>query len=168
MLQGRVVTDATGIEQLNNLAKERSVTLMGVKAAGKIVQRAAKSGAPRVSGALKTSIGMKAKKGRKGSTGSFAVIGARKQTVKMVKRPGRHKLQKAVPAFYAHLVEKGTRPHSIGKARHPGTKPQPFLKPALDSTQAEASAAALQAMGEEVQKQIAKESAKILANLGGR
>ncbi|WP_020475256.1 HK97-gp10 family putative phage morphogenesis protein [Zavarzinella formosa] len=54
------------------------------------------------------------------------------------------------PVFYAHLVEQGTRPHTLGggseltrlKAKkrkrvqhgtmHPGTKPQPFLRPALE------------------------------------
>jgi HK97 gp10 family phage protein len=53
------------------------------------------------------------------------------------------------PIKYAHLVEFGTRPHAIAKGdrlarkgrkgkkvqlggRHPGTKPHPFLRPAMD------------------------------------
>lgn len=55
---------------------------------------------------------------------------------------------------YAHLVEFGTAPHAVGKGSrlksrgkqhanqhglmHPGTKPQPFLRPAFDSKKFEA------------------------------
>lgn len=38
-------------------------------------------------------------------------------------------------APHAHLVELGTRPHKIKrKVRHPGAKPHPFLRPAIDET----------------------------------
>lgn len=43
-----------------------------------------------------------------------------------------------VPAWYAHLVEFGTKPHVVGKTRdgapiyHPGSKAQPFLRPARE------------------------------------
>ena len=44
--------------------------------------------------------------------------------------------------FYSHLVEFGTAPHINGGifagSKHPGTRPQPFMRPAWDSTQAEA------------------------------
>jgi HK97 gp10 family phage protein len=40
--------------------------------------------------------------------------------------------------FYAHMIEFGTKPHSItkggkGEKNHPGTSPKPFMRPALDS-----------------------------------
>jgi HK97 gp10 family phage protein len=52
-------------------------------------------------------------------------------------------------AYYAHMVEFGTRPHKIGKVgrmlwingrwvyapvNHPGSRPRPFMRPAADST----------------------------------
>ncbi len=36
------------------------------------------------------------------------------------------------PAKIAHLVELGTAPHAIGEGEHPGTEPQPFMRPAVD------------------------------------
>lgn len=177
MINGRVVTDVSGIAALESLTNQRGVTLKGAQAAGRIVARAAKSGAKRVSGALKSAIGMRAAKGTEGETISYAVIGARKKVVKMVTRPGRRKPTKAVPAFYAHLVESGTKPHAVGKGskvggknhkagaqsggKHPGTAAQPFLAPALASSRDAAADACLQAMGAEIEKQIAAQSSKI-------
>lgn len=55
----------------------------------------------------------------------------------------------SVNAYYAHMVEFGTRPHKIGKVgrmlwingrwvyapvNHPGSRPRPFMRPAADST----------------------------------
>lgn len=183
MIAGAVITNTSGITDLITLTKTRDVTLKGAKAAGRIVSKAAKSKAPKVSGALKAAIGVKAAKGTQGQTASYAVIGARKKVVKMVTRPGRRKPMKAVAAFYLHLVEKGTQPHQVGKGskigrkgketvgkggKHPGTKPRPFLGPAFEATKSEASDAALKAMAEEIQKQIAKASAKIHGQLGGK
>jgi HK97 gp10 family phage protein len=45
----------------------------------------------------------------------------------------------ASEGFYAHMLEFGTAPHVVGGrapgARHPGTAPRPFLRPAFDETQ---------------------------------
>lgn len=38
------------------------------------------------------------------------------------------------PTKTAHLVEFGTRPHSIGEIKHPGTKAFPFMREAFDET----------------------------------
>lgn len=81
-----------------------------------------------------------------------------------------------MPAFYAHLVEGGTKPHAVGKGsklgrkgkadvgqtgkKHPGAKAQPFLKPAFESTKAEAAGAALAVMGEGISREIARVAAK--------
>ena len=58
--------------------------------------------------------------------------------------------------FYAHMVEFGTRPHSIskggrGEANHPGVPPRPFMRPAID---AEAQSAVV-AAGEYIKKRLA-------------
>ena len=58
-----------------------------------------------------------------------------------------------VPANVLHLLELGTRPHTVGHGSsirksvqhgggHPGARPQPSLKPAVESKQAEAVAIA--------------------------
>lgn len=181
VLKAEFDLDLSGLDGLKKASQQRAVTLKGIKAAAKLVQQAAKAGAPKRkgSGTLRRSIGTLAKKGSKGKTLAFAVIGPRQKVRKEgVKTPYGGTVT-AVPAYYAHLVEKGTRGHSIragsklarrtqsakGQAvvRHPGAKPNPFLKPAYESTRAAAGAAAERAMGEEIQKIIAKESAKLLA-----
>jgi len=63
-------------------------------------------------------------------------------------------------AFYAHMVEFGTRPHkikgvSIGghyytAVNHPGSKLYPFVRPALDSK----ADAAIQAVGEQIRNRL--------------
>lgn len=93
MISGRVAVDTTGLAAVESLAKKRALTKKAVTAAARVVQRAAQANAPRVSGALKQAIGVKTDTGRKGTTTSFAVIGARKKVVKMVRRPGRKTAQ---------------------------------------------------------------------------
>ena len=34
---------------------------------------------------------------------------------------------------HGHLVEFGTKPHMIGKLKHPGSDKQPFMRPAFDA-----------------------------------
>lgn len=59
----------------------------------------------------------------------------------------------SIVARHAHLVEFGTKPHvieakagktlaiGVKRVNHPGAKPQPFMRPALDLTQGQAIAA---------------------------
>lgn len=172
-------TSLPGLDAIEKAAKKRAITLKAVKAGAKLVQRAAKGNAPRRSGALKQSIGTKGVKGSRGKTLAFAVIGARMKVEKTFKgkliRPGK----------YAHLAEKGTRPHSlikrekgaVGKAlralkiaaglgkKHPGARAHPFLKPALDSCRVAAQSAMLQTLAVEIQKEIAKASARAFETL---
>ena len=54
-----------------------------------------------------------------------------------VKAGGKNK-KTGADTFYAHMVEFGTRPHSVSKKgkgdpTHPGTSPRPFMRPAFDS-----------------------------------
>jgi len=82
--------------------------------------------------------------------------------------------KKGADVFYAHMVEFGTRPHVI-KARsgsalhignsfprsvnHPGTRPQPFVRPAFDSMAPQA----LAAVAEQIRKRLTKEGINVPA-----
>lgn len=185
MIRTKVEVDGSGLRQLQSVAKQRSITLKAIKAGAKIVQQEAKSRAPKRTGALKQSLGVKSEKGKKGKTIALAVVGPRKKVRKTYKRGGRTLI--AVPAFYAHLVEKGTQPHPVSKGEkipragrkpgekpkkkpkgiHPGSKPNPFLGPALASNTGKIQAETIRVLGEEVQKAIEKASVKA-AKKGGK
>ncbi len=193
MIRVTVKTDTSGIDAVISVARQRGITLAGAKAAGKPLKNAARSGAPKRpgSGTLKQAQGIKAAKGTKaGTTASFAVQGARKKVVKMVKLRGKKKPVKVVPAFYDHLVQLGTRPHALGKGeslgrdvtkrrktavvrtgqttgKHPGAKANPYRKRAWESVKNQAGAAAMKAMGAATQKEIDRQAAKIRTKLGG-
>lgn len=113
-------------------------------------------------GFLKKAIGMVI---RVYDRATVAVLGARRDTqfsIDKGKARFRHSIGKrakrfAVPAFYAHLVEFGTKPHALGEGSirvrrsrrrsgtvelgagpqrgpmHPGAAPSPFLEPAWRS-----------------------------------
>lgn len=157
--------DLSGLAAIESLSKQRGISLKSVKAGAKVIQSAAKARAPKRkgSGALRQSIGIKGVKGTKGKTLAYAVIGARTKVSKMVRTGRGNKLVKAVPAKYAHLVEKGTRP----RAGHPGSKPKPFLRPAFDSNKSRALDAAAEVFGRELQAEIEKQSARLLGKLKG-
>lgn len=100
-----------------------------VRAAGKPIREEARRLCPQDTGRLWASIQTRVTQRRKVET--MAAVGAREH--------------------YAHLVEFGTKPHLIpyGKNdprrrglsrgfRHPGTDPQPFIRPAFDSKKDEA------------------------------
>ena len=151
--------DLSPLKALAKDSQKRAVTLKGVRAAAKVVQSAVKARAPKRdrSGALKQSIGQKSAKGKKGKTLAYAVIGARKKVAKMVPVGRSGRKVKAVPSKYAHLVEKGTKPHG----NHPGSAPKPFLRPGFESVKKQAGEAALRVMADEIQKSLAKAAAKL-------
>ena len=186
MLTAKIRTDVSGILALVGKTKARTITLQGVRAGAKVLLKAARSMAPRRkrSGALRQAQGIKAAKGRRGNTISYAVQGAKTKFVKMVTPKGYRTPQKTVPANYDHLVEGGTQPHRLGKGesvgraavgrrravagtsqtrggQHPGTKPNPYRKRAYESVKGEVGAAMNRAMAEAIQKEIAKEAARV-------
>ena len=129
------ITQVQGLAELDRLLKELPARLEGtvvrggLRAGAVVLQNAAKQNVPVKSGALRRSI--------KVSTG------IKKGRVYSRVRAG-DKI-----AFYAHMVEFGTRPHKIGKVgrmlwingrwvyapvNHPGSRPRPFMRPAADST----------------------------------
>lgn len=179
MILKRVKIDTTGIHAVVSAAKKRTITLAGAKAAAKILKNAVRAAAPRRSGALAQAQGVKAAKGTRGSTASYAVQGSKRKYVKMVKLKGRKTATKVVPAFYDHLVQLGTRPHALGKAeslgrsgrrtanvtaqttgKHPGARPNPFRRRAWEMVKEPASRAALAAMAQATKKEIARQAAK--------
>ena len=178
LIRAGLTLDLSGLAALSSLAKQRAATLKAVRAGAKIVQQAAKARAPRRKGkgggGLRQSIGIKAVKGSRGKSLALAVIGARKKVVRMI--PRGKKMVKSAPAFYAHLVESGTRPHAIRKGAalgrkggaakgqsggmHPGAKAQPFLGPAWESTRDRAIAEAHRVLGDAIRAVLGKAASK--------
>lgn len=159
----RVVIDTKGIREVVSEAQTRGITLKGVRAGIKILLPVAKAGAPKRpgSGALKQAQGTKAVRGRKGKTGSYAIQGAKTKVQKTVKVKGTNKPRIAIPAKYDHLVQGGTKPHMVGKRKHPGAKPNPYRKRAYEATKSEIGDVVAKTMAQETQKVIAKAAAKM-------
>lgn len=177
----KVEIDVRGIASVLSAVQTRQVTLKGVRAGIKVLVGPAKAGAPRRkgSGALKQSQGYKAAKGRKGRTISYAVQGARVAVQKT------YKGRVVKPAKYDHLVQGGTRPHRLGKGEklaraaiakfktafkpgtsqttggmHPGARANPYRKRAFNAVKGQVAAAMNKAVGDELQRLIAKAQTK--------
>jgi HK97 gp10 family phage protein len=122
----------------------------GVRAAGAIIIKEMRRRAPKDTGVLKKSIGQKVKKYRRNQTVT-SIIGGRSKAYETAEG-------KRNPAFYAHLVELGTKPHRVGDGVHPGSPAQPFMRPAWDASAPAARQAVVTKMTEVFEK-AAKESA---------
>ncbi|QQS08677.1 MAG: HK97 gp10 family phage protein [Phycisphaerales bacterium] len=147
----------------------------------RVIRDEARIKAPKRTGALKKAI--VAETDRKGSTRDRLVavvkIAPKSYTVspkgraktvssKVQKARGKRSVKGEVyPRAYAHLVEFGTRPHAVGKgsrlskgraggAMHPGTPPQPFIRPAYDTKRGEASSKIIATLRQEFQKELTK------------
>lgn len=189
MLTSKVTTNVQGIVELVGVTKSRSITLKGVRAGIKKFLPLARAGAPRRkrSGALKQSQAVKSAKGKKGKTLSYAVQGAKTGFVKMVTPQGYRTPQKAVPAFYDHLVQGGTKGHRLGKGEslgresvrgrkavvrtgqlrggmHPGTAPNPYRKRAWEVSKEFVGAETTRVMILEMQAEINKQNSKARAH----
>ncbi len=134
-----------------------NVIRRGLLAGAGIIRDDARSRVPVRTGALKKAI--IAETDRQGSTRdrlianvkiapkSFITTKGRAKAVsrKVQKERGKRTVRGEIyPRAYAHLVEFGTNPHHVGKGSkrskgvgsglmHPGTAPQPFLRPAYDT-----------------------------------
>jgi hypothetical protein len=184
MILGRVEVSTAGIDAVLSEAKKRNITLKGARAAAKILKAAARGEAPKRSGATKQAQAVKAEKGKKGATISFAVQGVKKKFVKMYRRPGRKEPEKVVPAFIDHLIQLGTKPHRTGKGeslgrsatsrraevkrtnqatggKHPGAKPNPYRQRAWLAVKDRAGAACVAEMAKGTQKEIERAAAKV-------
>jgi HK97 gp10 family phage protein len=131
--------------------RQRAIARRALASASTLTLRAAKQRAPVETGLLRKSLGKKTKTyPNKGTV--VVAIGPRTGFRRLVRVKG--KLVRRNPTKYAHLVEFGSRPHTVGKGSslrkrrqrgvmHPGVAARPFLRPALDTT-AQAAIAAFQ------------------------
>ena len=172
-ITGKVEGLAEIVATLKDLPEklQRKVVRKALAKATKPTLAAARQRCPKDAGLLKKSLGRKTV--TYVESGSIvAIIGPRGGFERMVTRRGRSKPEKANPLYYAHLVEFGTKPHSLARAdtkigrriandmkirMHPGTKARPFMRPAFDSTKGEV----LRIFGEEVAKGLEQEMAKL-------
>lgn len=167
-----VRVDTAGLRELKNGTQQRNATLKAVKAGGKVVQADAKARAPRRAGrgggGLKQSMGVKGVKGTKGKTLAYAVIGPRKKVVRQVPTGKSGRTRKHVPAFVAHIVEGGAKPHRLNGGMHPGARKQPFIRPGYEATKGRAADATEKVLATEVGRLIEKAAAKTRAKAGGK
>lgn len=112
---------------LEKLPKElrRTAESAALRGGMEPVRKAAKANLAKSqdTGLLRSALGLTVKKTRKGQL--TARVGARSGFKKSVIRKGRKKAEMANPVKYAHFIEYGT-------SRTPA---QPFIRPALDSSQ---------------------------------
>lgn len=132
-------------------AKLEANLLRGALRAGaKVLADEAKRRVPVLHGDLKKSIRVSVRINRRlGRVEAVIKAGSGKKALATYLSGGRQMVRSATP-WYARLVEKGTRPHSIkprkaralalqGKGRtveavdHPGARPKPFMAPAFDA-----------------------------------
>lgn len=108
---------------------ETNVMRSALRAGAAVYLAQVKQNIPVKQGFLRASARITTKKNRDGSVSASVKVGNRL-------------------AFYAHMVEFGTRPHTIaprtgrlqingqfvaGTVEHPGTSPHPFMRPAADA-----------------------------------
>lgn len=189
----KVEIDLSGLEGIIKAAKGRAMAKKAVSKMARILSPSVKSLAPKRSGALKQSQGVKVGNSTRNKTGAFAVQGARLKVQKTVKLPGRRTPQVVIPAFYDHLVNAGTKPHSLSKGsalgrtrrrrkkpdlvtvdvgqasgkKHPGAKASKFRERAWSANKSTCIAEGMKVMADETQKVIAKESSRLLGKLKG-
>ncbi len=173
------------IEGMRKSAQTKIVKPM-VKAGVKVVLAAAKAKLAgygfKSSSPLLKALGDKIGVGKDGTV--FGIVGPRRgykvvrgadgQRVKMLNALGNRYAKKGIddPVRYAHLVEKGTAPHALGKGStlpregrkgeltagsqsgnmHPGSKAQPFLRPAIDEHKDEVKSAMAAVAAVELEK----------------
>lgn len=117
---------------------EKGISRGALRAGAVVLQEEAQSLAPSGdSGRLRESISVSTGAKRSGTVYAHVRAGGRKKG----------------DAFYAHMVEFGTKPHEIKPrkfkslflagifrkiVKHPGAKPKPFLRPAFDNKSGEA------------------------------
>ena len=73
-------------------------------------------------------------------TGQLAERGLQIRVTRRRKTYGETSVTNTKAGAHAVLQEYGVRPHLIGKKKHPGHKPQPFMRPAFDQKKNDAAA----------------------------
>ena len=164
------------------MATQRRVVRLAMSAALRPVAREAKRLAPRDSGQLRKAIGLIVRTyentgktvGVVGARHGFAAVVARKMWAAGVQGKNVVNLvamRYANPANYIHLVEFGTKPHTIGGgaslrkqvkggATHPGTKPLRFLERAWNAARGTFMSVFGSKLNEGVRREVAKLAGK--------
>lgn len=177
-ISGEVQGAAEVVRRLEGVGRavRKKLLKAAVNAASRPALRAMKGLAPvGETGLLRASLGRKVKVYR-GSGVAVAIVGPRTGWAGKGEKRRRTALglkleaAGAQPTRYGHLVEKGTRPHALGKgshvfradrakkgesqhgAMHPGARPHPFVAPALQQSQAPALEAMTQIVDEGIQR----------------
>ena len=126
------------------------------------LQKQMKANAPRLrtnknkdgrTGLLRKAIAVKARKYGRGKNKKIVGLVGPKFSDVGTRPNGKKKLP---PHKYAHLVERGAKPHRIGTYMHPGATAKPFMKPALE------------AVGEQIFNRFAEKMKEIIQQSGGR
>ncbi|MCC6797718.1 MAG: HK97 gp10 family phage protein [Candidatus Hydrogenedentes bacterium] len=134
------------IAKLNGLGGRvyRKVVARASRKAFAPVAKDAKAKAPKETGLLKKSMGVKQKRYPRAGR-IITLVGPRTgfATDVTVNTPSGERTMRRDPVKYAHLVEYGTAPHSIkigdGEPyQHPGGAPKPFMRPAFDNNESRA------------------------------
>lgn len=160
---------------------EQKVMRGGMRAGGKVFLDAARANVPKRTGQLRNSIRMSGGKDATGTMYSVITAGSRDKVYNSKGRPIKNEpifeinpngVKNYKTAFYAHMVEFGTRRHFIkpserkslffaGLAKeiidHPGARQSPFMRPAYDKNWNEA----IEVMAEYVRKRIEKEGNRL-------
>lgn len=162
----RVAARFDGLEQFADRLKLLKATLQkrvlrsAMRKSASVVNKAAKANAPKRTGQLRRSLGVKVK-----AYPSGVVIGVVEPRAGFRVPAGNTngKPKFIDPRFYAHLVEGGVKPHAVGKGSslrkrsqggklHPGAPAQPFLRPAFESN----TARIVEIFGDEIDQALAK------------
>jgi HK97 gp10 family phage protein len=146
---GATLTGAKELEKaLKTLGErtQRKVTRQAVNAACTPILKAARANAPEESGLLKEAMAKKIVTYPEQMT-IVGIIGPDTQT------KGEFNGEPRWPAKYAHLVENG---HINPQGEY--VPPHPFLRPAYDSTEAQALGVMKEKMGKGIEREAAKQS----------
>ncbi len=119
---------------------KRGIMTKAMRAALKPLPGIVKAAVPRELGLLRKFISQKVKF-YVARTTAIGLVGPAVRPAVVMRRPSSWSTQpqRQNPVKYAHLVERGTRPHDIrtkrgGTIMHPGAKAHPFMGPAAEST----------------------------------
>jgi HK97 gp10 family phage protein len=186
--RARLVGVKEAVEAMTELrpALQRKTMRIAMSAAGGVVLNDARSRVVRESGLLKKALGVKVSASKQKEW--FAAVGAKrgnKLAIRVTKRgqvrtlstkkasklaESGTKLTYRNPTRYAHLVEKGTRSHTVatqkagmtngsqwfGKSARVRARAKPFLRPAADATAEIAGQTAVRKIKEGIEQEAAK------------
>lgn len=173
---------------LDDLTKQarRAVTKVAFRKAGAMIRKDMRGhlrkGYGEETRVLKKSISVRVKSPKGQPDVIHLIVGPGAKKGMVVTPPGRVKEQRRVPTMYAHLVEFGTAAHTIRIAPrrvtvlregepveieteertviHPGARPKPFIRPAIEAAKSKLKGVIAEALREAIARATAKAQAK--------